>query len=639
MAYKVKDPEFFKKRLKEADQTTEEEGASGEKEKTTPFRAKPLNISTAVDSVLTDTIKLLSEVEYAKMAEEIEKLRENAVRERFTIAVVGDFSRGKSTFLNQLFEREFLPVSNLPTTAVLTRIRHDSDEKIEVFDEKNKKKQERELSMESWEDLTVQNFGGEDFDGEVLVKIHSELLLRSNLEFIDTPGAGDLDETRAKGIGDVLLGCDGAVIVISATSPLSLSEKLFIEERLIARKLPFLLLIITKLDMIPPEERAGVVQYVVNKLKQWKLDIPVYIPYDIEWSETTYDNITGMDKVKGEFARWIANPLRMALHETWVMEKTLDIVNHVSSSLMERKLLAEERDQAKQEALISEKKQKLARAQLVWGDLRIQMQRKCTECCKLLLSQADDYAAAITERLQYEVSHANHLEKWWTEDFPYRVKIELTNMAVGINSAALSQIENDARWYRAAIKQTFQSYILYQRQTIVDKTLFGNLDPGRDIEFENLDRQHTAFKIGSAVLSISGCALFSALGFLPIVATMGVGTGAAIFSEKFFSRKIEAQREELKKEIARCVPLFIRNSMEESERRLEAVYRNMIDEAHKSEQAWLNAQQTSIDNICIQKDGQNAKIQEFLAKLQWQTDTIQSLLIQEDKDESESYHE
>ena len=51
MAYKVKDSEFFKKRLKEADQTTEEEGASGEKEKTTPFRVKPLNISTAVDSV------------------------------------------------------------------------------------------------------------------------------------------------------------------------------------------------------------------------------------------------------------------------------------------------------------------------------------------------------------------------------------------------------------------------------------------------------------------------------------------------------------------------------------------------------------------------------------------------------------
>lgn len=60
--------------------------------------------------------------------------------------------------------------------------------------------------------------------------INSKWLKENNIEIIDTPEAGDLSESRAKDIGDMLLGCDGAIITISAAAALSLTEKLFLEK-------------------------------------------------------------------------------------------------------------------------------------------------------------------------------------------------------------------------------------------------------------------------------------------------------------------------------------------------------------------------------------------------------------------------
>lgn len=628
MAYKISNEDFFKKPLmdKKNDDTAPSVRAGEGTGEMSIEKAKPLRIGAAVDSVLTDSGRLLKENGFPELATEINRIRQNANRERFTIGVVGEFNRGKSTFINELLGRSFLPTGNLPTTAVMTRIRCNPREVMLVFDEHYKRIDERELSQDSWEGLVAQNFGGDDFRGEVLVGIHSKWLSDSNIELIDTPGAGDLSESRAKVVGDALLGCDGAIITINATSALSLTEKLFIEERLLARKIPFMLMIVTKLDLVPVEERTGVIQYIKNKLKTWNIEIPVYIPYPVDVKDASFDNIIGMDKIKFEIAKWVTCTERIQTAEKWLLEKTADFLENAISALSEKKMIFKEADKEKRDALISDKNQKLAQAQLVWGELRLQMQKKCTECYELLLSRVDEYADSITERLQYEAAHANSPERWWKEDFPYRVKIELTNMAVGIDNLISRRIGEDAHWYSMAIEKTFHSYIIYQKETISDKELFGDFSVGREMRFDNLDKQRFAFRIGSAVLSISGFALFSAMGFLPIVATMGIGTGTSIASEQFFKKKIKAQMDAMKQEIARSVPIFIQESMAESEERLEAVYDNMINEAEKSEQIWLDAQKNAIEEVRIPGEGkQAAEIAERLTKIQRQRDIIKAM--------------
>ncbi len=591
---------------------------------------KPPRAEGAVSAIMSDSGKLLKESGLADMAKELEKIRHSAIHERFTIAVAGEFSKGKSSFINHLLERDFLPVGNLPTTVAMTRIRYNPTEVMHVFDENNKKKFDRKLSEDSWNDLVIQNFGGEDFRGWVLTGINSKWLKENNIEIIDTPGAGDLSESRAKDIGDMLLGCDGAIITISAAAALSLTEKLFIEERLLTRKITFLLLIVTKLDLIPVKERTGVIRYIKSKLKSWGMEIPVYIPYSVEMDSTEFDDIIGMDKVKQKIEQWVLYPDRVRLTETWMLEKTANFLEHGISALSEKKLLLDEADQEKRNILIQEKNQKLAQTKLIWGELRLQMQKKCTDCYRLLLSKEDEYAETIKERLQYEAAHTNNPKKWWNEDFPYRVKIELTNMSVSVENCVSKQIEADVQWYSSCIEKAFQSCVMYERKMISDKELFRNVDIGGNIEFADLDKQRNAFRIGMAVLSISGFALFSALGFLPIVASIGIGTGSSIASEEIFRKKVEDQREELKKEIGRCVPGFIKASMAESEKRLENVYGQIILEAEKIEQTWLETQKAVIEESSISDEGdQAADVKIMIEKLQHQKRNIYTMLYEE----------
>lgn len=632
MAHKISDTGFFKRRA-EAAAASKGEAAfldgqiPGQTENLEQVRTEPLRIRKVVETALADSGEALKGAGFQSMAVELEKIRQNAGRERFAIAVVGEFSRGKSTFINNLIGKDFLPAGDLPTTAVLTKIRYNDREVIMAFDQDNKKVLERELSQKSWDGLTAQNFGGEDFQGNVLVGVKSEWLRDMNVEMIDTPGAGDLSEARAKVVGDALLGCDGAIIAVSAAAALSQSEKLFIEERLTARKMPFLLMIVTKLDLVPADERVQVIRYIENKLKKWGMDIPVYIPYPIELGEDTCQNITGMDKVTDEIRRWVSSAERRKLVETWILGKALDIMKNAASSMTEKLILLEESDEKKREELISEKKEKLTQARLAWGDMQLQMQYRCTDCYRLLLTKIDDHAANITERLQYEVSHADDPQKWWEKDFPYRIKEELTNMAVGVEDVISGRIEKDVRWYCAAIEESFQIHILYQKKAIADKQIFGDFDVGGEIKFENLEKQRTAVKIGTAVLSISGAALLSSLGFMPIIATMGIGTGTAIFSERFFCKKLEEQRSVLKDEIARCVPAYIKQAMGDSEKRLEAIYKNIIGEAYRSEQAWLEAQQTAMDNIGDSEgDRSVTKLEEHRKLIDEQISSIQALL-------------
>lgn len=49
-----------------------------------------------------------------------------------TIAIVGSFSSGKTTFVNALFGRELLPVSNFPTTAAVTQIRSGRSHQVSI---------------------------------------------------------------------------------------------------------------------------------------------------------------------------------------------------------------------------------------------------------------------------------------------------------------------------------------------------------------------------------------------------------------------------------------------------------------------------------------------------------------------------
>ncbi|MBE7033638.1 MAG: hypothetical protein E7406_05355 [Ruminococcaceae bacterium] len=554
-----------------------------------------LAISPKLKSLFNESTALLEEENLHSFSDEISRAKEDLKRQTFTVAVVGEFSRGKSTFINKMFDREFLPVANMPTTAILTRIKHSDKEYITVLDTANRKKKILPLSVDSW-DQYIASDDGKDPSGVAFVGIKSKWL-SNGIEIVDTPGAGDLESSRAAVIGDALRGCDGAIITISATAAMSMSEKLFIEERLISKKTPFLLLIITKLDTVSKEQRNGIIDFVKAKLETWNMkDIPVYVPYKTEMPDNKYESIIGMDKIIGQINSWISSSKRKDLTEKWVAAKIASHLNSAVAFLNEKKCLFEAENDSKRKQLIDKKTQLLSESVLVWEKAKSEMIQKSEECYKLFIRKAQEEQVNIIEKLQYDISHVSNLKKWWEEDYPYRLKLEMTRLASLLESVIGRQLAVDVRNFNTVLEKNFKTSVLYSPDEILSKDEYTDFKTGGQVAVKDISTERTIGRVGVAALSLGSVMLMLSTGIPPIIGSMGVGTGGSILSEVFFKKRTEEQREILKKEIEKGVPGVVKNAMIHSEKRIKKIYNDIISDSSEKQENWIKSQKDVIES-------------------------------------------
>lgn len=582
--------DFFEKKGTEVHGYTPDKFTSTGQQEVNRVEKRQRKASGKIFTLITQTIDVLEKCGFGKMSARVSQIQNDLMRERFVVSVVGEFNHGKSTFLNHLLDdAAMLPVADLPTTAVLTRIRYANHPQMVVFDEKGVRKATLDIHKDSWNGLVANNFGKEEPKGSVIVGIPNAWLGKSNIELVDCPGAGDLSEERAKVIGDVLNRTDGAVIALSATAALSNSEKVFIKNRILSRKTPFTLIIVNKLDLVKKNERNRVIKYIKDVLVLNKMDIPVYIPYDIEMPDATYDSIIGMDKVMTAIVDWIHTPEREQLMENWAKMRISEIVGTAIETLSEQEKLLKLNDKKRLE-VIESKKQALNVLELEWNDLALKLQSKSNDCYARLLEKVKEYSCDIVERLQYEASHAGSPEKWWKEDYPYRLKVELANMSVGLENVISRIVSNDAKWFNDTLNQKFCSAIQVGSIYITDKDEYRSQKSQRTLEFENLSKKQNYARIGTVALSL---ALAPAFG---LVATMGVGTAGTLITSSVFKKKIEEQRNLVKEAIAKDVPAIVMQATANSEKRIQRLYDEMLDDSDKKKQSWLDAQSVTIEN-------------------------------------------
>jgi small GTP-binding protein len=130
---------------------------------------------------------------HPKIAEHIKRIHDLASTP-ITLTVMGEFSAGKSTFINRLLGIDVLPVSILPKTATITRIIYGATPHIEIeYYHQNEKiiREERGYDglkrFQNAKKISDDEYKNEiDAISEVRVFVDNPLLKKFN--FIDTPG-------------------------------------------------------------------------------------------------------------------------------------------------------------------------------------------------------------------------------------------------------------------------------------------------------------------------------------------------------------------------------------------------------------------------------------------------------------------
>ena len=189
-----------------------------------------------------------------------------AIQGDFSLAVVGDFKRGKSTLINALLGAEVATTNVTPETIAINYIKYGTENKVEAVLEDGGRVTlaAKELFAEQLEPILKQ------LPPVKHLETQTPIDWLQGISLIDTPGTGDIFQRFDRDILSILERADAVIFTISALSPLSLSEQNFLHLSLLPQDFPKVFFVLNMLDCIRTDEEAqrllDSVQTKINRL-------------------------------------------------------------------------------------------------------------------------------------------------------------------------------------------------------------------------------------------------------------------------------------------------------------------------------------------------------------------------------------
>jgi GTP-binding protein EngB required for normal cell division len=184
--------------------------------------------------------------------------------DRFNLAIVGQFSRGKSSLMNALLGAEKLPTGILPLTSVITTVTYGETERVLLLREGWSIPQEIRLDQLPEYVTQNENPGNEKKVLLAEVRLPNELL-RLGVHFVDTPGVASSIAANTRTTRQFLPEADAAILVTSFESPMTEAETAFLQE--VREHVHKVFIVVNKLDLVPAADRGLVMEAVRSTVR------------------------------------------------------------------------------------------------------------------------------------------------------------------------------------------------------------------------------------------------------------------------------------------------------------------------------------------------------------------------------------
>ncbi len=184
--------------------------------------------------------------------------------DRFILAVIGQFNRGKSSLMNAVLGMDRLPVGTVPLTSAITRVCYGNPERVRI--EYEGTSLGTDISLSQLPDYVTEtgNPGNAKKVAAAEVQLPADVL-RYGFFFVDTPGIGSAIAANTATTERFLPEADAVIFVTSFESPLAREELQFLDKvRDHVRKI---FLVVNKSDLVPAAERDRVLQFIRGVLQ------------------------------------------------------------------------------------------------------------------------------------------------------------------------------------------------------------------------------------------------------------------------------------------------------------------------------------------------------------------------------------
>lgn len=197
----------------------------------------------------------------------IDDVLKRLAEDTFSVAIVGEFKRGKSTLINALLEKDVLPTDVVPTTATINKVTYSVTPFVRI--EYNDGKTE-DIEIDKLNDY-VTKLTPESEQIARTVKIATVYYpvnyCKNGVTIIDTPGLND-DEAMTNVTLSVLPQIDAAIMVMMAGSPFSQYECDFLENKVITSDLGRVLFVVTGIDLYDEDDAQKILSVIKKRITE-----------------------------------------------------------------------------------------------------------------------------------------------------------------------------------------------------------------------------------------------------------------------------------------------------------------------------------------------------------------------------------
>lgn len=179
-------------------------------------------------------------------------------QETIAIAILGQFKSGKSSLVNNLLEKNILPVDVVPTTAIVTTLQYGSKPKLFLSLEDGTTMED---SIEKLPNYITEKLNPKNRKkiAQAVVEL-PEMGEYRNIKIIDTPGLGSFYTYNSEATQRWIPFASMALVAISAERPFSEEDYALI--RNVLQYCPFVALVLTKTDLFTTSALKKINEYI-----------------------------------------------------------------------------------------------------------------------------------------------------------------------------------------------------------------------------------------------------------------------------------------------------------------------------------------------------------------------------------------
>ncbi len=367
---------------------------------------------TAMSEQWHSAIRLASEIAERYRISSIEPLitscRKVAAQDHLSIAILGRFKAGKSSFLNHLLGRDLLPVGVIPVTTVVTEIGFGPRERAVVHFMNG---QSEQVAIARIAEFIAESENPGNRKQVATVYVERPGLERlGDLRLVDMPGLESVLAHSTEASLDWLPNVGLALVAVSVDPPLTQQDIALL--RNLYQYTPKVSILLAKIDLLDEKGRAEVLEFVREQLERAFGAAPPIFPYSVRSGYEQFQTQVEKNLIEstlGEFHE----------HRKAILERKLETLLRECGDYLRLALRSAEMIESEREALrrqVIGEKEALAQEK---SELRLVVQHAAGNTRALVTKCLEEHGAELEAGLlsELEENFPN-----WSESLAYSLQ-------------------------------------------------------------------------------------------------------------------------------------------------------------------------------------------------------------------------